>query len=82
MFDSLRIRWGAVSQLYRKRQAPSVRGSDGKDYYYIVGSARGRYEINPVFWLATREGTMGLSRPLEIARFDPARQKKKIGADL
>lgn len=30
--------------------------------YNIAGSARGRYEADHVFWLATRASEMGISR--------------------
>ena len=43
--------------------------------YYIIGSAHGWFEVNPVSWLATRASTMGPSYPLRIARFDPAQEK-------
>ena len=41
----------------------------------MAGSATGQDEANPVFWLATRAGKMGLSCPLGITRFDPANIK-------
>ena len=41
--------------------------------YYMAGSASEQDEANPVFWLATRAGKMGLSCPLEFVRFVPAK---------
>ena len=43
--------------------------------HYIADSTRGQDEANPVFWLATRAGKMGLSCQLGIARFVPAKAK-------
>ena len=42
---------------------------------YLAGSASGQDEANPVFWLATRAGKIGLSCPLGISRFVPAKEK-------
>ena len=47
----------------------------------MTGSASGQDEVNPMFWLATRAGKMGLSCPLGIARFGPA-NKRLLGAGL
>lgn len=44
---------------------------------YITSSARGPYDANPVFWLATRAGKTSPSFALRIARFDPVQ-----GVDL
>ena len=44
---------------------------------YIASSARGPYDANPVFWLATRAGKTSPSFALRIARFDPVQ-----GVDL
>ena len=44
---------------------------------YITSSARGPYDANPVFWLATRTGKTSPSFALRIARFDPVQ-----GVDL
>ena len=41
----------------------------------MAGSASGQDEANPVFWLATRAGKIGLSCPLRISRFVPAKAK-------
>ena len=41
----------------------------------MAGSASGQDETNPVFWLSTRAGKMGLSYPLGITRFIPAKAK-------
>ena len=41
----------------------------------MAGSASGQDKANPVFWLATREGKMGLSCPLGISRFVPVKAK-------
>ena len=41
----------------------------------MAGSASGQDEVNPVFWLATGAGKMGLSCPLGIARIGPTRAK-------
>ena len=32
-------------------------------FFYIAGWARGQYEVNPVFWLATQVNKMGISCP-------------------
>ena len=48
------------------------------DIYPIVDCARGQYEANPVFWLASRTGKMGLSRPLGIGRVDRAKEKNCV----
>ena len=32
-------------------------------FFYIAGWARGQYEVNPVFWLATQANKMGISCP-------------------
>ena len=40
----------------------------GFAFYYRAGSPSGQDEANPVFWLATRAGKMGLPCPLEISR--------------
>ena len=45
-------------------------------FYAIAGSARGQYEANPVFWLATRAGNMDPSCPLWFRA-----RKKLFGAD-
>ena len=45
------------------------------DIYPIAGCARGQYEANPVFWLASQAGKMDPSCPL-------ARKKKLRGANL
>ena len=45
------------------------------DIYLIVGCARGQYEANPVFWLASRAGKMDPSCPLGIGRVDRAKEK-------
>ena len=42
-----------------------------KYYYMADGSAGGQDKTNPVFWLATWVGKLGLSCPLKIARFVP-----------
>ena len=44
---------------------------------YIASSARGPYDANPVFWLATRAGKTSPSFALRIVRFDPVQ-----GVDL
>ena len=41
----------------------------------MADSASGQVEGNPVFLLATRAGKMGLSCPLGISRFVPAKAK-------
>ena len=41
----------------------------------MAGSAGGKDKANPVFLLATRADRMGLSCPLGIARFVPAKAK-------
>ena len=48
---------------------------DNNIIYYMAGATSGQDEANPVFWLATRGGKMGLSCPLGIARFGPANKK-------
>ena len=40
----------------------------------MAGSASVQDKANPVFWLATRAGEMGLFSPLGIARFGPAKK--------
>ena len=40
----------------------------------MAGSASGQDEVNPVFLLATRAGKMGLSCPLGIVHFGPAKK--------
>ena len=42
--------------------------------YDVTGSAFGQYEVNPVLWLATPTGKMGLSCLLGISHFDPVRK--------
>ena len=34
--------------------------NNNKLFYYMVGSTSGQDEANPVFWLATQAGKMGL----------------------
>ena len=41
----------------------------------MAGTASGQDEVNPVSWLATRAGKMGLSCPLRIARCVPEKAK-------
>ena len=41
----------------------------------MAGTASGKDEENPVFWLATRTGKVGLSCLLGISRVSPARKK-------
>ena len=43
--------------------------------YYMAGSASEQGEANPVFWLTTRAGKMGLPCLLGIARFVSAKAK-------
>ena len=45
-------------------------------------SARGQYEANPVFWLATRAGKMGPLCPHRIARFDLAQENNWISTNF
>ena len=42
-------------------------------FYYMAGKANRQDEANPLFWLATRPGNMGLSCLLGISRFVPAK---------
>ena len=42
--------------------------------YDVTGSVFGQYEVNPVLWLATPTGKMGLSCLLGISCFDPVRK--------
>ena len=44
-------------------------------HYYMAASASGQDEASPMFSLATRAAKMGLSCPLGIARFVPAKAK-------
>ena len=45
-------------------------------------SARGQYEANPVFWLATRAGKMGPLCPHRIARFELAQENNWISTNF
>ena len=52
--------------------------------YFIISRASPlgmHLEANPVFWLATQAGKVGLSCPFGIAHFDPAQEIKLLGAD-
>ena len=42
-------------------------------FYYMAGSASEQDKANPVFWLATRVGKMGLSCLLGISHIVPAK---------
>lgn len=56
-------------------------GSINISRYCIAASTRGYFEANPVFLLATWAGKMGLSCPLQIARFGPTQEGKLFGAN-
>ena len=56
------------------------REKEPSDYlaYDMAESASGQNETNPVFWLATRAGKMGLTCPIGMSRFGPARESSKL----
>ena len=56
-------------------------GSINISRYCIAASARGYFEANPVFWLATWAGKMGPSCSLGITRFGPTQEGKLLGAN-
>ena len=44
----------------------------------MAGFANGQDEANPVFWLATLAGKLGLSCPLGISRFIPQKRNSLV----
>ena len=71
-------RTGNLNRNCQRDQVSEAWNCNKKPFYIRVGNARGQYEANPVFWLVTQAGKMDPSCPPEIARFDPAQEKKKL----